>query len=128
MANIVQWNTSTGQKAKGKFFASAPDNLCYYHCTCRKAAQKCNQHQPCAWSGKQQLGQLPIIALAAGHNKGLFFICDYISGWQFLVNTGSRASYPSPGWTSVQGSQDQFCWLPRAVQSKRMGPALFHHC
>ena len=37
-------------------------------------------------------GRPPIVASAAGHNKGLFFLCDDNSRQQFLVDTGAEIS------------------------------------
>ncbi|KAL5484407.1 hypothetical protein EMCRGX_G020900 [Ephydatia muelleri] len=62
------------------------DDLCYYHRSFGQAARKCTK--PCSWSGKEQA----IVAMAASHNTGLFFLWDKISGRQFLVDTGAEIS------------------------------------
>eukprot|EP00731_Ephydatia_muelleri_P033543 Em0032g5a len=45
-------------------------------------------HQTLFLSGKEQA----IVAMAASHNTGLFFLWDKISGRQFLVDTGAEIS------------------------------------
>ena len=40
----------------------------------------------------KRTGQSPIVAMAAGHNTGLFFLSDKISGRQFLVDTRAEIS------------------------------------
>ena len=37
-------------------------------------------------------GQPPVVALAAGHNSGLLFLCDTVSKQQFPVDTGAEVS------------------------------------
>ena len=84
--NAVQRRLSSQQlKAKHPTTPTA-DDLCYYHRSFGQAARKCTK--PCSWSGKEQA----IVAMAASHNTGLFFLWDKISGRQFLVDTGAEIS------------------------------------
>ncbi|KAL5510849.1 hypothetical protein EMCRGX_G006458 [Ephydatia muelleri] len=84
--NAVQRRLSS-QKLKTKHPTTpTADDLCYYHRSFGQAARKCTK--PCSWSGKEQA----IVAMAASHNTGLFFLWDKISGRQFLVDTGAEIS------------------------------------
>eukprot|EP00731_Ephydatia_muelleri_P032551 Em0024g95a len=84
--NAVQRRLSS-QKLKAKHPTTpTADDLCYYHRSFGQAARKCTK--PCSWSGKEQA----IVAMAASHNTGLFFLWDKISGRQFLVDTGAEIS------------------------------------
>ena len=40
----------------------------------------------------KRAGRPPVVALAAGHNSGLLFLCDTVSKRQFLVDTGAEVS------------------------------------
>ena len=84
--NAVQRRLSS-QKLRAKHPTTpTADDLCYYHRSFGQAARKCTK--PCSWSGKEQA----IVAMAASHNTGLFFLWDKISGRQFLVDTGAEIS------------------------------------
>ena len=53
----------------------------------------------------KRAGQPPVVASAAGLNKGLLFLRDKLSRWKFLVDTGAEVSVlPATGldWTNAQ--------------------------
>ncbi len=53
----------------------------------------------------KRTGRLPVVASAVGRNSSLLFLCDTVSKWQFLVDTGAEVSvFPATGLERRTGS------------------------